>query len=68
MVYPMDSDAKALAAERRYVYGRWDAPYWFIGNLAGSTSRSSTTRDYCADPTSVRGTRFAGVAGPWAAA
>jgi hypothetical protein len=24
------ADAKALAAERWYGYGRWNAPYWFV--------------------------------------
>ncbi len=28
-------DAKALAAERWFGYGRWDAPYWFIGMEPG---------------------------------
>ncbi len=28
-------DAKALAAERWFGYGRWDAPYWFVGMEPG---------------------------------
>ena len=28
-------DAKALAAERWFGYGRWDAPYWFVGKEPG---------------------------------
>jgi hypothetical protein len=28
-------DAKALAARRWFGYGRWDAPYWFIGMEPG---------------------------------
>lgn len=31
----MDPDAKAMAAERWYGYGRWDAPYWFVGKEPG---------------------------------
>lgn len=29
------TDAKALAAERWFGYGRWDAPYWFVGKEPG---------------------------------
>jgi hypothetical protein len=32
-----DPDPKALAAERWFGYGRWDAPYWFIGKEPGGT-------------------------------
>ena len=31
------ADAKALAAERWFGYGRWDAPYWFIGKEPGGS-------------------------------
>lgn len=31
----MDDDPKALAAARWFGYGRWDAPYWFIGKEPG---------------------------------
>ena len=31
----MTADAKALAAESWYGYGRWDAPYWFVGMEPG---------------------------------
>ncbi len=30
-------DLKALAARRWFGYGRWDAPYWFIGMEPGGT-------------------------------
>ena len=28
-------EPKALAAERWFGYGRWDAPYWFVGKEPG---------------------------------
>jgi hypothetical protein len=31
----MITDSKTLAAARWYGYGRWDAPYWFIGKEPG---------------------------------
>lgn len=31
------TDSKALAAERWFGYGRWDAPYWFIGKEPGGS-------------------------------
>lgn len=31
------TDPKALAAERWFGYGRWDAPYWFVGKEPGGT-------------------------------
>ena len=30
-------DPKAVAAERWFGYGRWDAPYWFIGKEPGGS-------------------------------
>lgn len=32
---PVDVDAKSFAAESWYGYGRWDAPFWFIGPEPG---------------------------------
>ena len=31
------ADPKVLAAERWFGYGRWDAPYWFIGKEPGGS-------------------------------
>jgi hypothetical protein len=33
----MNSDPKMLAAAQWYGYGRWDAPYWFVGKEPGGT-------------------------------
>ena len=33
----VESPAKAAAAERWFGYGRWDAPYWFIGKEPGGS-------------------------------
>ena len=35
---PVALDAKTLAAERWFGYGRWDGPYWFIGKEPGGTN------------------------------
>src|ERR1700683_2398212 len=33
----LPKDAKSLAAENWFGYGRWDAPYWFVGMEPGGT-------------------------------
>jgi hypothetical protein len=35
-------DAKAKAAESWYGYGRWGAPYWFVGMEPGGTEEASS--------------------------
>jgi hypothetical protein len=37
-----DSDAKALASERWFGYGRWGAPYWFVGMEPGGNDTHSS--------------------------
>jgi hypothetical protein len=39
----MDSDLREMA-RRSYGYGRWDAPYWFIGPEQGQGDEDLTTR------------------------
>jgi hypothetical protein len=42
-VMEMDSDLREMA-RRSYGYGRWDAPYWFIGPEQGQGDEDLTTR------------------------
>lgn len=33
----IEEDPKVLAARNWFGYGRWDAPYWFLGMEPGGT-------------------------------
>lgn len=40
--HPIMNDAKDLAARSWFGYGRWDAPYWFLGMEPGGTDKHAS--------------------------